>query len=323
MSYSASEKTLTQAYDYAKLTCPNPQSAASEAVELVHGSAGQIDDDGAPEFSFSDLQRLEFIEEKANETLLVLKTNSSVLADLKEHYRRIADSTDWPHELQIKCTDDIAQFSKRVGVVERDLQMQQTRLKTLLRLLAGRKSLVLPSLVLCKQAKADTGQLHGILEYRNLQASKLLGAKSQQSAGNMEIITAETLRSTGKMEIISREMHEIAQKTKQETVSMRIITFVTLCFLPGTFISVSCSHLPLDVTYNEWSQTLMSTDVVGSQTTSNGTMKNFVQPKVLAAYFAISLPLTLVTLLIWYGAYRWESRREQQRRCGRVSRSEV
>jgi hypothetical protein len=33
-------------------------------------------------------------------------------------------------------------------------------------------------------------------------------------------------------------MHQIAQKTKQETVSMRIITLVTLFFLPGTFISV-------------------------------------------------------------------------------------
>lgn len=37
-----------------------------------------------------------------------------------------------------------------------------------------------------------------------------------------------------------KEMYEIAQKTQQETVSMRIITLVTLFFLPGTFISVSC-----------------------------------------------------------------------------------
>lgn len=43
---------------------------------------------------------------------------------------------------------------------------------------------------------------------------------------------------TRSMEQLTREMHELAKKTKQETVSMRIITLVTLFFLPGTFISV-------------------------------------------------------------------------------------
>jgi hypothetical protein len=40
------------------------------------------------------------------------------------------------------------------------------------------------------------------------------------------------------MENMTQDMHQIAQKTKQETVSMRVITLVTLFFLPGTFISV-------------------------------------------------------------------------------------
>ena len=34
------------------------------------------------------------------------------------------------------------------------------------------------------------------------------------------------------------EMNDIARKTQTETVSMKIITLVTLFFLPGTFISV-------------------------------------------------------------------------------------
>jgi len=33
-------------------------------------------------------------------------------------------------------------------------------------------------------------------------------------------------------------MNDIARKTKIETVSMKVITVVTLFFLPGTFISV-------------------------------------------------------------------------------------
>lgn len=43
------------------------------------------------------------------------------------------------------------------------------------------------------------------------------------------------------MEIMTNDMSEIARKTKTETVSMKIITLVTLFFLPGTFIAVSCS----------------------------------------------------------------------------------
>ena len=41
------------------------------------------------------------------------------------------------------------------------------------------------------------------------------------------------------MEKVTDEMSKIARKTKTETVSMKIITLVTLFFLPGTFIAVS------------------------------------------------------------------------------------
>lgn len=72
---------------------------------------------------------------------------------------------------------------------------------------------------------AKRKQVQGILQFRNMQATKDLAEKAQKSAENMEAMTVE--------------MHTIAQKTKVETVSMRIITLVTLFFLPGTFISVS------------------------------------------------------------------------------------
>lgn len=39
----------------------------------------------------------------------------------------------------------------------------------------------------------------------------------------------------------AKNMEDLAVKTKRETVSMRIITLVTLFFLPGTFISVRWS----------------------------------------------------------------------------------
>lgn len=95
------------------------------------------------EFSFSDLQRIQFIEEKANETLLVLKANTNVIAELKEHYLSLLDpevgpSSDWQGRWKVH----ISRFERRVAAVENDLQMQQSRAETLLRLLADRKSLV-------------------------------------------------------------------------------------------------------------------------------------------------------------------------------------
>ena len=41
------------------------------------------------------------------------------------------------------------------------------------------------------------------------------------------------------MEHMTGDMRELTRKTKTETVSMKIITVVTLLFLPGTFISVN------------------------------------------------------------------------------------
>lgn len=66
--------------------------------------------------------------------------------------------------------------------------------------------------------------MHGILEHQNTEANRLLATEAQRSSENMEALTYGTLKLT--------------EKTKQETVSMRIITLVTLAFLPGTFISV-------------------------------------------------------------------------------------
>ena len=64
----------------------------------------------------------------------------------------------------------------------------------------------------------------GFLEQSALLASRELSKREHQSAESMHILT--------------KEMRWIARKTLDDTVSMKIITIVTLFFLPGTFISV-------------------------------------------------------------------------------------
>ena len=179
------------------------------------------------EFSFSDLQRLQFIEEKAKETLLVLKINVNILTDLKQYYKSLVDSEGWPKDLIRNGARNIHRFETRLDSFKSNIHMQQLRVETLLQLLTDRKSLVHPMSLPVIESRANVAQLYGILKYQSMKANKKLTEKAQLSTDSMEIIT--------------QDMHTIAQKTKQETVSMKIITLVTLFFLPGTFISVSHS----------------------------------------------------------------------------------
>ena len=110
---------------------------------------------GHPDFSFSDLQRIQFIQEKVNETMLILKLNIDVLVELRQHYLFFSESDGWPRELNLKCKREVIRFEKRVLAVENDLRMQQSRAETLLRLLADRKSLVCHALSGVRYTPAD------------------------------------------------------------------------------------------------------------------------------------------------------------------------
>ena len=94
------------------------------------------------EYSFDDWQKAQFIEEKANDVLLVLKTNMQVLAELRQYYQETACCEDWPQELKLRCSSDVSRFEKCIAGVEKKHQMQQQRVELLLRSMADRKSLV-------------------------------------------------------------------------------------------------------------------------------------------------------------------------------------
>ena len=131
-----------------------------------------------------------------------------------------------------------------------------------------------------------------------MEASRLYAQKAQNSAARMELWT--------------EEMHIIAQKTKAETVSMRIITWLTLIFLPGTFISVSTSAISSD--FDSYLQTLMSTPIVNfDKNKSDFHIKN-IGFGALKLYLAISLPLVLVTLLArWAFSFREDQKERKER----------
>lgn len=92
-------------------------------------------------FSFKDLPRIHFIEEKVNEVLDILENNEEVLDDLKCDYELVFAARP---ELQrsSECESALAQFVKTVAAVQKDMRRQRTRLERILKLLASRKALV-------------------------------------------------------------------------------------------------------------------------------------------------------------------------------------
>lgn len=109
------------------------------------------------------------------------------------------------------------------------------------------------------------------------------------------------------MEGLTNNMNTIAQKTKQETVSMRIITLVTLFFLPGTFIGVMLLCLCSFSSADPLLQTFMSTDIVKFETNNE---KHF-QSNGLWLYLEICLPLMMVTFIAWFGVYKWANKEKR------------
>ncbi|KAF2444642.1 hypothetical protein P171DRAFT_513703 [Karstenula rhodostoma CBS 690.94] len=212
--------------------------------------------ENAQDTKFSDLQRIQYIEGKVHEVSLVLKLNIETLGQLVRHYSLVMEHGNLSSEIRTKCQKDITEFASYVGGAQKDLQLQLSRTDTLARLQAEQKTF-----------------LYGILQYQSMRSSELFAKKAHESALNMEALT--------------NNMNDLAQKTKQETVSMRIITLVTLFFLPGTFIG-----------------TFMSTDIIKF---GDDNEQHF-QWKGLKLYLEICFPLMLLTFFAWFIVYKYVNR---------------
>lgn len=133
-----------------------------------------------------------------------------------------------------------------------------------------------------------------MLQYRSVKASEALAKEATLSARRMEGVT--------------NAMYAIAEKTKEETSSMKVITSVsvtlTLFFLPATFTAVSgsrkCTYVPANMV-----KTFMSTSILNYD---RGT-RDF-QLDGLKLFLAIALPMTVLTFMVWYAIYRWAKRKE-------------
>lgn len=134
-----------------------------------------------------------------------------------------------------------------------------------------------------------------------MEASNKYAEKAQLSAINMENMT--------------QKMSDIAEKTETETVSMRIITCVTLFFLPGTFMAVSVLwECTLERIFT-YLQALFSTPIINYQKLSEegGYSWSHIGVGALKLYAIASLPLVFITFAAW-GIMDLSARRQRKKR---------
>ena len=180
---------------------------------------------------FEELQSIQHIEEAIHEAALILKLNVNVQEQLTAFLSTLSNKDRWPQELTESCKLTMDSFESRMRLLINGQQMQMARGEMLLRLLADRKSLVSETSKPYQIVSDVRGKAHGIFNAQNM-----IFNRDMALHGN--VMSSEAVKSTRKMEAMTNDMNAIANKTKRETVWMRIITLITLFFLPGTFISV-------------------------------------------------------------------------------------
>lgn len=92
-------------------------------------------------FSFDDLPRLHFLEEKANEALDVLSNNVDILNALRDDYCSLEQQLIIDHGVPVWRTE-MDRFARAIAGVQKTCKTQQARVRQLLRLIADRKALV-------------------------------------------------------------------------------------------------------------------------------------------------------------------------------------
>ena len=142
----ALEKRFTELSRSETFRLPRPKTPAPDVQEHPEPEE-QGTTDGPPDFSFTDLQKIQHIEEKATEALLVLRSNATILTELRGYYKSLINSDKCPDTLEKDCRAHVFKFQSDILGVEKDLRMHRLRVESLLSLIAERKSLVSSNLI--------------------------------------------------------------------------------------------------------------------------------------------------------------------------------
>ena len=108
-------------------------------------------------------------------------------------------------------------------------------------------------------------------------------------------------------------MRQLTEKSTKDAAAVKVLTIITLIYLPATVVSVRNSHVCLILPMYSLMrcQNFFSTQFVSQEQNKGGSNRTVVSSNAWL-FAAISIPLTLGTLAIWWVWVQfqtWELRR--------------
>ncbi|KAF2848959.1 hypothetical protein T440DRAFT_519540 [Plenodomus tracheiphilus IPT5] len=228
-------------------------SSTKAVLAAVGGTKGTLRD--VYEINEKDFQKLKGIEDQTCDALLCLESTLdtvNVLADMYNQCYRPSHKAGASRRSAAKgpCIGDAIFFS--LLEKEKDVAYARKKAETLLAKIRNTRSLI-----------------STLLECRN-------GYNLHQ-----QISALQSLQRQGQEE--NAIMRQLAEKGSRDSASVRILTIITLIYLPCTVVS-----------------SFYSTQFVARKDlASGGTHMEYAQNSWL--FFAVSIPLTFVTIAIWWG----------------------
>ncbi|KAI1870993.1 hypothetical protein JX265_006033 [Neoarthrinium moseri] len=131
------------------------------------------------------------------------------------------------------------------------------------------------------------GELIYDINMQARRATVLAKIKADRKAMFIQLLQAQA---ASRAEQLSTTMWRQAERTSYEAIAMRVITVITLLYLPPTFVS-----------------TLFSTDIVKYQGENGDAGQDLFSSLALERFLEVSLPLMLLTLAVAFG-WMWYER---------------
>jgi hypothetical protein len=230
-------------------------SQEQETESDASADEGTNQSDVAHIFKFDKLQALYRHAGQLQNAASVLTQNKVVMQDMIKRFTALGERDAFSQHVQMDQEVNHKFLSKTERCI-RELESQQVRLGAL-------------------QASVDRhiSLFNGILQYNNMRIGELYAQLAKSSTDKME---------------------ELTEKTKHETVSIHVITFLTLVFLPGTFVATFFGSGVIDFENGK------STSDWGYWT---------IRRAALRLFCAVFLPLTFAVLGLWALAYFQARRR--------------
>ncbi|KAH7324610.1 hypothetical protein B0I35DRAFT_475844 [Stachybotrys elegans] len=149
-------------------------------------------------FKYEHLQNLNKLASQLHDADSILAQNRAVIQDIVERFKSLSSSPPFKHHLTVG-KHHLDDFILGAQRCVRKIEHHQRQFSAL-------------------QVTIERyiSQFNSILEYKNMRIGEYFARHAKVSTDNMEILTI---------------------KTKQETVSIHVITVLTLFFLPATFVA--------------------------------------------------------------------------------------